>query len=62
MAAELINAVKDGNSVECARLLEAKADPNLQDDEVSALEMAEQTLTRDFVLIAVSWCRTGSLR
>merc|ERR1712166_933441 len=30
---ELINAVKDGNSVECARLLEANADPDLQDDE-----------------------------
>ena len=40
MAAELVIAAKDGNSVECARLLEAKADPNLQ-DEVSALEMAE---------------------
>merc|ERR1712166_1734106 len=30
---ELINAAQDGNSVECARLLEANADPNLQDDE-----------------------------
>merc|ERR1711865_92672 len=30
---ELVIAAKDGNSVECARLLEAKADPNLQDED-----------------------------
>ena len=41
MAAELMIAAQDGNSVECARLLEANADPDLQ-DPVSTPEMAEQ--------------------
>ena len=41
----LILAADEGHSDVCAKLLKAKADPDLK-DEVSALEMAEQRLMR----------------
>ena len=59
MAAELFNAAEKGNSVECARLLEANADPDLQ-DEVSAHEMAEQIGNARLCADRCVWVQRGS--
>ena len=45
MAAKLVQTASEGKSGVCNQLLEAKANPDLQ-DKMSALEMAQQRLMR----------------
>ena len=42
----LMMAARCGHSDVCAKLLKANASPDLKDDKVSALEMAQQRLVR----------------